>query len=284
MASKKTPNESSFSELPPETLPSASFTPPRGLGHKMPSEPDPRDFRAGAMLGAPRGLYAEAMGLLDYFDGHVKDQKATSACVGFACYTGIELRLAKLGVKFHGSEMGGYTLGRMLGLSDGERLVDDGSLARLVLKGVKDFGVIEQSAWPFSDDPKIVNKELPLDVYQNASARHMSAWYRLDKPGYGKLDQICQAVAMGHPVPFAVTVDQRFMELSGKKPVEGFDPATRVGGHMMLVVGYTTVGGKRLFRVLNSWGSGWGDGGFCWMTEAAMLDETAGDFFAMQVG
>jgi hypothetical protein len=48
------------------------------------------------------------------------------------------------------------------------------------------------------------------------------------------------------------------------------------GGHGVCIVGYddtlTTNDGPGAFRLTNSWGTGWGDSGFWWMSYAAVLD------------
>lgn len=64
------------------------------------------------------------------------------------------------------------------------------------------------------------------------------------------------------------------------------------GWHAVTVVGYddtvTTSDGPGAFRMVNSWGTGWGDNGFFWMTYRAVMDEEMGgrqaEFSADRVG
>lgn len=53
------------------------------------------------------------------------------------------------------------------------------------------------------------------------------------------------------------------------------------GGHAVLVVGYRTQpDGSLLFEVRNSWSADWGDGGYCWMPGAYLLNsKLAWDFW-----
>jgi len=48
------------------------------------------------------------------------------------------------------------------------------------------------------------------------------------------------------------------------------------GGHLITFVGYndtlTTVDGKGAFRMVNSWGAGWGQAGYFWMSYEAVMD------------
>jgi hypothetical protein len=65
----------------------------------------------------------------------------------------------------------------------------------------------------------------------------------------------------GFPVLIGATVDEGFAKLpAGKKWASMGRP---VGGHAMIVVGYDD--DKQGFRVMNSWGRDWCDGGFCWI-------------------
>jgi hypothetical protein len=49
------------------------------------------------------------------------------------------------------------------------------------------------------------------------------------------------------------------------------------GGHALAIVGYddniVTADGKGAFRLVNQWGSNWGDSGFCWMSYQAVMDK-----------
>ena len=49
-----------------------------------------------------------------------------------------------------------------------------------------------------------------------------------------------------------------------------FDPP--VGGHAVLAVGYDNEH-RRRFTVRNSWGAGWGDGGYFYLPYAYLLDD-----------
>lgn len=271
-----------MAKAPVPTPPPSKPSLPRGLGHKMPEAPDPRDYRIGSMLGALRGTAPEVMTLAEMVP-EVRDQGQTQSCVGHAVNSALELRLLKLGVRFRGSPLAAYTIGRMLGKQDlDETLKDEGSYASLVFKGLREWGVPADWEWQLGAED--VNEELPLDVLQGASRHRVQAWYRVDAPGRGRIDQLTQALGQGYPIAFAADVDRAFLDVGRKDSLVKAFGAERVGGHMMCIVGYTTTKGERVFRVLNSWGTGWGDAGLCWMTEAAILDASAGDFYAVQVG
>ena len=65
----------------------------------------------------------------------------------------------------------------------------------------------------------------------------------------------------GYPVLIGANVDAAFV----KQPAGQIWNAigTAIGGHAMVVVGYDDA--KQAFRLMNSWGVQWADGGFCWV-------------------
>lgn len=55
------------------------------------------------------------------------------------------------------------------------------------------------------------------------------------------------------------------------------------GGHAVALVGYRTAASGRQFLVHNSWGKGWGDGGYGWVSEA-MVKQRIHEAFTVTVG
>ena len=85
--------------------------------------------------------------------------------------------------------------------------------------------------------------------------------YRIIEEGDDRLNCIIEALRANHPVVFGTDINKDFVRLRDEGPV-GPPSGVVVGGHAMLIVGYLTGLG---FIVKNSWGSDWGDGGFCIM-------------------
>lgn len=97
-------------------------------------------------------------------------------------------------------------------------------------------------------------------------------------------DLVRQRLSQGHPVVIGMKVDTAFTEL---KPYEVYagngqrslDELKKLGGHAMVLVGYDDR--RRAFRVLNSWGTRWADGGFGWIGYDAAVSQIV-DSFVMQ--
>lgn len=73
--------------------------------------------------------------------------------------------------------------------------------------------------------------------------------------------------ALAHRVPFVLgmPVYESFHRLSGRNAVYTDLSGVSQGGHAVVVVGFDDERFGGAFRVLNSWGPGWGDRGFFWL-------------------
>jgi hypothetical protein len=279
-------------DAPPDsqTSPVADTQPPARtfkLGWKK-NEADERDLHARAHFGAPRNLPGEALRLADLVR-RVRDQASTSSCVGHAIASAVDVRLRFLQKTLpEPAPLGVYGFARMLEKSSrGTLLADEGCYPRDALKGLKQFGIPAESDWPFTEDPAVVNEELPWDVEQKASAGRVEAFYALVGGGETLLQDICNALNQNYPVPYGTNVTQAFMDYAGGGPSRAMKAPgpldRRLGGHETLILGYTTVAGRLVFQCLNSWGTSWGDTGFYWADQDFLLDPEASDFNAIQV-
>ena len=83
-----------------------------------------------------------------------------------------------------------------------------------------------------------------------------------------RIDSVKQyKAALAHRVPFVlgIPVYPSIKTLSGDHPVYNDLSGAREGGHAVVVVGYDDDRYGGAFKVLNSWGYGWGDRGFFWI-------------------
>jgi len=102
------------------------------------------------------------------------------------------------------------------------------------------------------------------DQVRQGSEFRISGWSALDSR---RPDDAKGQLSRGNPVVFGMDVSERFENLTGS---EIYDDTTapRTGGHAMVLVGYSEQ--RQAFKVMNSWGTRWGDGGFGWVSYRAV--------------
>jgi hypothetical protein len=188
-----------------------------------------------------------------------------------------------------------YTLARNLmdtdydGRSDVDR--DDGTYIRLCFDVLSRFGICrediskDQGGWPYDTDPAT---RKPKDLYRLPSIRAMRAatghrihsYYRIIATGEDRLEEILAALRANHPVVFGTLINGAFTRLENGGPVSRPSGSTE-GGHAMIIVGYITGKG---FIIKNSWGSTWGDYGFCIMTPEYISWDKTSDLWVPTLG
>jgi C1A family cysteine protease len=92
---------------------------------------------------------------------------------------------------------------------------------------------------------------------QRAARYRIKNWSRFDATD---LNAVKQQLARGVPVIFAMRVGAAITGLRGDTVVE--DDRDLGGSHAMVAVGFDD--DRKAFRIQNSWGRGWGDGGYGW--------------------
>ena len=98
--------------------------------------------------------------------------------------------------------------------------------------------------------------------YAAAAQRKIASYFNLHRD----LNQWKSWLASNRPILAALAVDRNWDNATATGGnIDVFDPTTVRGGHAIAVVGYTSSG---RFIVRNSWGTGWGDHGFGYVTPA----------------
>lgn len=133
-------------------------------------------------------------------------------------------------------------------------LRDEGCQFRNAMLGVATYGLVEAHRWP--ETPETLLAVPPLDSFEAGSSARVQSYYRIS-PGNDAPQHVVEALARGFCPVFGMTVDEAYENVGAKVYVPG---GRKLGGHAQTVVGYDPVGDT--FKVLNSWGASWGDGGF----------------------
>ncbi len=171
---------------------------------------------------------------------------------------------------------------------------DTGAFLRTTMGALVLFGVPPEEYWPYA----VADFEKEPSAFCYAFAQNYQAitYYRLDPPGTSKpdlLNSIKTNLAAGLPSMFGFTVYSSYVQAAttGKIPYPTAGEKI-AGGHAIVAAGYddtvkiknTNAGGIEttgalLFR--NSWGAGWGAGGYGWLPYDYVLKGLAVDWWSL---
>lgn len=200
----------------------------------------------------------------------IGDQATTSSCVGWAVSQGVYVSLKTAGMMLPAfpSPHGIYTLARAVDrLSEKIPLDDGGSMPNQAMRSITEWGIPLSTDWPF--DPNAINAEPDLGELMEASRLKLLGYYRIDDDDT-VVDRIKQAIVSGYAIPLATRVDQAFEDYDGYGTIAA--PSGDLGGHYICAIGYDTLSsGRAIIEIANSWGTGWGDGGFARCEESWVI-------------
>lgn len=224
--------------------------------------PERKDVRLGwkrdlkdhrDLIFRPKAVKVPAfMDLTQTYSVPVVQQGALGACTG----NGIAGALAYLQVKegdplLYPSRLFIYYNERVI---EGTVNEDAGAGIRDGIKSVTDIGFCPETDWPY-DISKFTYK--PSDTaYADASKDLVKSYQSVPVSS----QSIMEAIALGYPVIFGITVYDSFMQSqTGDIPMPASYESVQ-GGHCMIAVGYDQA--TMRFKFQNSWGTSWGNQGF----------------------
>ena len=131
-----------------------------------------------------------------------------------------------------------------------------GTAITLTLDFMKNKGVCTWSNMPYLDNEcsTIGNALQDLDA-ANYKILSYSKMLNTDKVGIKKM------LLAKHPVMISLTIDDNFTNATAGFIWKSFGIANI--GHAVTIVGYDDA--KNAYKIMNSWGTGWGDGGFTYI-------------------
>jgi hypothetical protein len=243
-------------------------------GGWKPDAPDFRDWSAfDTDASAPRLAHGvwRFPSVTDFADlAVVTDQDATESCVAHAGCSAAELFALLRGIALPTlSRRAAYDWGR----GGMPPYVDGGCFPRDAMGAWREWGFCSSERWPWSEAG--INDPIPLDVIEAGTVAKLTGFYRVNDSGQARCDGVRYLLSEGYPVIFGQGCFQDLIDYRGGV-LPDVPQGQRVGGHMTCVVGYAP--GK--LHVLNSWGTGWGERGFYWMSDARFGGDTVGDVYA----
>lgn len=220
-------------------------------GHRLDARPDTLDFRdrmydASLIEVPPRRTleqFREA-------GAPILDQGTEGACTGFGLATVVNYLLRMPGIRSRDSVSARMLYEMAKRYDEWPAQAYEGSSARGAMKGWHKHGVCVDSKWPYRDK---ADSELTADRSEDAVRHPLGAYYRVNHR-----DLICMHAAITEVGVLYATgqVHTGWDEVGPDGIITFANEIT--GGHAFAIVGYDETG----FWLQNSWGPGWGKGGF----------------------
>ena len=160
-------------------------------------------------------------------------------------------------------------------ISPGE---DSGVCIRDVCKALSKYQACDESVWPYVETQ--FSKEPPSLAYKKPLFKTIAY-----KSVPQTLDAIKATLAQGLSIITGIVVFESFMSAKVAKTGIFSMPAVgekELGGHALLLCGYDD--NTQMFLALNSWGNGWGQGGYVLLPYAFIVSpSTAFDMWVISV-
>jgi C1A family cysteine protease len=210
----------------------------------------------------------------------INDQEDTGSCVGWATADGV--------VRYHMVKANRLPTNQMLSprfvwmasketdeyTTRADTFIEEaGTSLKAAMDIVRKFGAVKETLLPFHIATKM-HTGTENAFYTEAAQRKIASYFNLQR----NLNQWKSWLATNGPILAALSVDQTWDNATATGGnLDVFMPNTVRGGHAIAIVGYLASG---RFIVRNSWGTGWGDGGFGYVTPAyiaaGFFDESYG--------
>lgn len=155
---------------------------------------------------------------------------------------------------------------------------DSGAAIRDGIKSVNKQGACHEDLWPYDISQFTIKP--PEQCYQDALLHTSLSYQRVRQD----LPSMKTCLAGGYPFVFGFTVYDSFesaeVAQTGVVPMPTRKESV-LGGHAVLACGYRD--DEQVFIVRNSWSTGWGDQGYCYMPYAYLASRgLASDFWTIK--
>lgn len=143
-------------------------------------------------------------------------------------------------------------------LIEGNLREDAGGYISTGIDALQKYGACTEAIWPYNPDE--FTTPPPASCYKDAEQRKITKFKQLSG-----VNDMLEVLASGIPIAFGMAVYNGFMDVDRFNPIVPVPAKDEpiVGGHAMCMVGYDLT--KQLFLAKNSFGTSWGDRGYCWL-------------------
>jgi len=228
----------------------------------IPDRQDVRDFQFSHVantIKAVRGVSKIPSRVdLRHLMSPVRDQKSLGSCTAQAVAAGLmestqieltgklDLPLSTLHL-YYNTRLRARTVNQ-----------DSGASLRDTIKTAAVTGVCSEAEWPYV--LKDWNVKPSPETYDHVDLLKINNYYRVNN-----LNELKEALAFSNPVVFGLMLYESFNDVSENGVVKTPDAEAEnfEGGHAMCAVGYDNK--MKHVIVRNSWGSSWGDNGYCYI-------------------
>lgn len=145
---------------------------------------------------------------------------------------------------------------------------DTGSNFYDSISAFMESGICTELLFPYDAD--VFNKEPGQEAYQDGASRLVKKALNVKNT----IDDIRSALAEGYPVAISLKVFDSFSDtMSGfvRRPDENELKNEKSGNHAMVICGYSDE--QRVFIVRNSWGTNFGENGYCYVPYSYIDDD-----------
>lgn len=195
----------------------------------------------------------------------VYDQGNLGSCTANALCSAVAYNLKLNGKYFLGSRLFLYYNERKI---EGTISEDSGAYLSDGVIALNKYGICKETSWPYTISKFTVNPGTKL--YMEARTHRAISYKNITQT----LVAMQQSLAMGIPFVIGIAIYSSFendtVSKTGIVSMPKVNTESLLGGHALMCVGYDN--NKKVWIVRNSWGSSWGDKGYCYIPYAYFLD------------
>jgi C1A family cysteine protease len=163
---------------------------------------------------------------------------------------------------------------------------DTGAYIRTAMGALALFGAPPERIWPYVESK--FDEEPPVFCYAFGASFKAVRYYRLDTAGTSPsalLRRIKDSLDGGFPAMFGFPVYDEFMNPEHGRVAYPARNSRPHGGHAIVAAGYDdnmTIGQEKgALLIRNSWGRGWGEQGYAWMSYRYITEGLALDWWSL---